>query len=84
MAALWKSLFIFTCENNCYGMGASVEIAAASTDYYKRGNFIPGLRADGMDVLCVQEATKTAAAIILQICKGDTTADLPLSRTPYE
>lgn len=62
MAVLWKSPFIFICKNNCYGMGASGERAAASTDYYKRDNFIPGLRADGMYVLCVQEATKIAAA----------------------
>lgn len=52
----------FICENNRCGMGTSVERAAASTDYYKRGDFIPGLRADGMDVLCVWEATKFAAA----------------------
>lgn len=28
----------------------------------KRGNFIPELREDGMDALCVQEATKISAA----------------------
>lgn len=67
-------------------MGASAERAAASTDYYKRDNFIPGLRADGMYVLCVQEATKIAAAYYRSV-QGAMLTELQThqyQRTQYE
>merc|ERR1711865_279993 len=58
MAALWKLPIAFICENNLYGMGTSNDRASANTNYYSKGDTIPGFKVDAQNILIVRETTK--------------------------
>ncbi|XP_064546468.1 pyruvate dehydrogenase E1 component subunit alpha, mitochondrial-like [Drosophila montana] len=75
MSQLWKLPIVFVCENNNYGMGTSAWRASSNTNYYTRGDYLPGIWVDGQDVLAVRSATRFAiehaqqrGPLVLELC----------------
>lgn len=66
MAKLWDLPAIFVCENNHYGMGTSTDRHYAGDNFYSRGDYIPGIYVDGMDIVAVKAATAWAREYVLE------------------
>ena len=66
IAGLWKLPIIYLCENNTYGMGTSQERSSLNTEFYARGDKIPGFKIEGQNVLMVKEAIKWAGAYAVE------------------
>ena len=66
IAGLWDLPMIYFCENNGYGMGTSVERSSHSTEFFKKGDKIPGIRIDGQNVLMVRETMKWAGKFVIE------------------
>ena len=66
LASLWKLPVLFLCENNRYAMGTRLDFSHSVTDLAKKasGYCVPASAVDGMDVLAVEEAAKSAAEFI--------------------
>jgi pyruvate dehydrogenase E1 component alpha subunit len=62
MAAIWKLPALFICENNGFGEFTAIEDVTAGPDPVARGQTfnIPSETVDGMDVLAVRAAAKSA------------------------
>lgn len=62
MAAIWDLPVIFVCENNLYGASTHVTRVMKAENIADRADSygIPGVIADGMDVLSVYNATQNA------------------------
>jgi len=63
LAALWNLPVLFCCENNLYAMGTALERSESQTRItLKAASYqVPAWEVDGMDVLAVERAARSAA-----------------------
>ena len=63
LSALWKLPVLFVCENNRYAMGTRLDVSHSVTDLSKKAAAysVAAAAVDGMDVLAVEEAARSAA-----------------------
>jgi len=66
LAALWHLPVLFCCENNLYAMGTALDRSESETDLsLKAASYrIPAWEVDGMDVLAVESAARSAAETV--------------------
>jgi pyruvate dehydrogenase E1 component alpha subunit len=62
LASLWKLPVLFLCENNFYAMGTALDRSEADTDLCEKARSyrMTAANVDGMDVLAVAAAARTA------------------------
>ena len=64
-SALWNVPVIFVCENNHFGMGTPDWRGSKSHAFHTRGDYLPGIRVDGMDVLAMKQAAAWAKKFVV-------------------
>lgn len=66
MAKIWNLPIVFVVVNNAYSMWTPVAGACANDDFYKRADFLPGLRVSGRSVFAVARCLEVSREHALQ------------------